>query len=308
MEETATVPRGSVMGWIRIFRAPPFYLVGVLPFSLGVLIAVREGNPMSWAVWAIGCVALALIMAMTFLVNEYYDFETDSANVNFNQFTGGSRVLPDGLIERRTVLVAAGLCTAIALALGLVIQFGFHRGPLSLPLGAVAALMGYAYTAPPLRIIYRGLGEPLIGISVGWIPVLIGYYLIAGMPTGAMVHLMSLPTVLGCIMLIVVNEFPDYESDKASGKLNLAVRLGRERAAWVFTVLGVLLAATLAYLGFTYLEGWRRYILAAPLLFSLDMSTAIQFGAWKTKRLTALCFGTIILNLVTMVLLLVVNW
>lgn len=307
MEQAAVAPKNAVRGWVKVFRDPPFYLVGVLPFSLGTLLAVRDGSPMSWAIWALGSLAVTLIMAMTFLVNEYYDRETDALNTGYNRFTGGSRSLPMGLVEPQRVPIVAGVCAAIALVVGLVIQFVFKTGPLTLPLGALAALLGYAYSGPPFQLISRGWGEVLIGVSVGWLPSFIGYYLQGGLPEGGTLHFMSLPLVLTCMMLIVINEFPDYASDKATGKRNLGVRLGLERAAWVFTGLGIALIVSLALLAFTYFEGWRRYVFAAPLLLTLDMSTAIQFGAWK-KRLTALCFATIILSLATMVLLLVVNW
>lgn len=309
MEESPVSPKDTVRGWTKVFRAPPFYLVGVLPFGLGTLLAVRDGNEFVWPVWALGTLAVALVMAMTFLVNEFFDYETDAANVGYNKFSGGSRSIPEGLVERRHVLIVAGICGLLALALGLVIQFGYKTGPLTLPLGAAAALIGYAYTGAPLRLIYRGLGELLIGVSVGWMPVLIGYYLTGGLPAGPMVHLMSLPIALSIVMVIVVNEYPDYESDVASGKRNLVARIGREHAAWVFTALGLATAASLAYIGFTYAEGWRRYILALPVLLSLDVSTAIQVGAWKQpKRLEKLCLATILLNLGTIVLLMVVTW
>lgn len=309
MQDAAAAPKDTVKGWVKVFRDPPFYLVGVLPFSLGTLLAVREGNEMSWAVWALGSLSVALVMAMTFLVNEYFDYETDLANVAFNKFSGGSRSLPQGLVERRKVLIAAGACGAVALVLGLVIQFGLKTGPLTLPLGAFAAAIGYAYTGAPLRLIYRGLGELMIGVSVGWMPVFIGYYVMGGLPTGAMVHLMSLPIALTIVMVIVANEYPDYESDTASGKRNLVARMGREPAAWVYTLLGVATIASLAYIAFTYLEGWQRYLLALPALLTLDVSAAIQVGAWREKkRLEKLCFATILLNLGTIALLLVVNW
>ncbi len=307
MVEAVAPQKSTVRGWVKVFRDPPFYLAGVLPFSLGVMVAVREGTAMSWAVWALGCVAVALLMAMTFLINEYFDYETDLANVNYNKFTGGSRALPDGLVERRHVLTAAGVCALVALALGVLIQFGLHTGPLTLPLGALAAFLGYAYTGAPFRLIYRGLGELLIGVSVGWMPVIIGYYVIGGWPDDPFAHLMSLPIVLACTMMIVINEYPDYESDKASGKLNIIARMGRERGAWVYTALGLMFTASLAYLALTYFEGWRSYVLIPPMLLSLDMSTAIQFGAWK-KRLEALNFVTILLMVTTAVLLMVVTW
>jgi 1,4-dihydroxy-2-naphthoate octaprenyltransferase len=309
VESAGAPPTNTARGWAKVFRDPPFYLVGVLPFTLGTLLAVKDGHEMSWPIWGLGSVALALVMAMTFLVNEYYDYETDAANVAYNKFSGGSRSLPLGLVERRHVLTAAGVCALVALALGVIIQFVYKTGPLTLALGTLAAVIGYAYTGTPLRLIYRGWGELLIGVSVGWLPVFIGYYLLGGIPEGATVHLMSLPIAFTIIMVIWANEYPDFESDKASGKRNLVVRMGRERATWVYTALGAATIAALVYLGFTYFEGWRRYILALPALLTLDVSTAIQFGAWKEpKRLEKLCFATILLNLGIIVVLLVVNW
>ena len=301
--------RDVVRGWVKVFRAPPFYLVGVLPFSLGALLAVRDGHPIVWAVWALGSLALALIMAMTFLINEYFDYETDVANVGYNQFSGGSRSLPQGLVERRHTLVAAGVCTLVALVLGLVLQFVYGTGPWTLPFGAAAAAVGYAYTGAPFRLIYRGLGELLIGVSVGWMPVFIGYYLFGGVPGGAYLHLLSLPIAISIVMVIVANEYPDYESDKAGGKLNLIARLGRERGVWVFALLGLGFAASVLYLGFARFEGWHRYILALPLLLDLGVSSAAVAGVWKKKKpLEMLCLATILLNLSTIVLLMVVNW
>jgi 1,4-dihydroxy-2-naphthoate octaprenyltransferase len=308
--EATVTRRDAARGWVKVFRDPPFYLVGVLPFSLGTLLAVRDGHTMVWGVWALGSIALALIMAMTFLINEYFDYETDVLNEEYNKFSGGSRSLPQGLVERRKVLMAAGVCTVIALVLGLILQFGYDTGPLTLPFGALAAVIGYAYTGPPFRLIYRGLGELMIGISVGWMPVVIGYYLLGGIPTDPYVHLMSLPIAISIVMVIVANEFPDYESDKASGKGNLTVRLGRERTAWIFALLGLSFAASMIYIGFTYFEGWRLWILTLPLLLSFVVSWALSMGgAWTSKkRLQQVCLATILLNLSTIVLLMVVNW
>lgn len=309
MEQTASGSKSTAQGWVKVFRDPPFYLVGVLPYALGVLLAARDGHATDPAVAVLGGVAVALIMAVTFLINEYFDYETDVVNVGYNKFSGGSRSLPEGLVERRHVLVAAAVCALVALVIGIVLQFVYQTGPLTLPFGFVAAALGYAYTGAPFRLIYRGLGEALIGVSVGWMPVFIGYYLVGGMPSGPTVHLMSLPIALSIVMVIVANEYPDYQSDLASGKMNIVARLGRERAAWVYTALGVAFIASLVYIGFNFFEGWRRYLLAVPSLLALDVSTAIQVGAWKEqKRLEKLCLATILLNLMTIVLLMVVNW
>ena len=55
--------KDTVRGWTKVFRDPPFYLVGVLPLGLGTLLAVRDGHELVWAVWALGSVAVALVMA-----------------------------------------------------------------------------------------------------------------------------------------------------------------------------------------------------------------------------------------------------
>jgi 1,4-dihydroxy-2-naphthoate octaprenyltransferase len=308
MDATVT-GRDSAQGWVKVFRDPPFYLVGVLPFGLGTLLAVASGRPLLWGVWALGSVAVALIMAMTFLVNEYFDFDTDAANVGYNKFSGGSRSLPNGLVNRRHVLVAAGVCTALALAIGLVIQFVYKTGPVTLPFGIAAALIGYAYTGKPFRLIYRGVGEILIGVSVGWMPIFIGYYLLAGMPAGSYIHILSLPVAASIVMVILANEYPDYESDAASGKRNLVVRFGRERAVWLYAGCGAVYLASLIYVALTYMSSWRQYVLAVPLLLCLDVSTVMILGAWRTaKKLEKLCLATILLNLSTVVLFLVVVW
>lgn len=299
----------TAKGWIKVFRDPPFYLVGVLPFGLGAMLAYKSGATLIWGLWALGSLAVALIMAMTFLVNEYFDFETDSANVGFNKFSGGSRTLPNGLVPRRHVLVAAGVCAVLAAVLGLTIQFVYKTGPLTLPLGIAAMVIGYAYTGKPFQLIYRGFGELLIGVSVGWMPVFIAYYLLAGMPSGAYVHLMSLPIALSIIMVILINEYPDYESDKAYGKRNLVAIFGRERMAWLYAVLGTATAASLVYSGFAYFHAWRLLLLFLPAVLSLALTTAVLAGLWKRPEvLEKLCLGTILLNLSSIIILMVVAW
>jgi hypothetical protein len=73
--------------------------------------------------------------------------------------------------------------------------------------------------------------------------------------------------------------------------------------------LGLAFAASILYLGFTYFEGWRLYILALPFLLDLGVSAAVVAGVWKKQKpLEMWCLATILLNLSTIVLLMVVNW
>lgn len=280
----------------------------MLPFALGLALAARSGVKLNMGISALGLLSVALIMAMTFLVNEYFDFETDSVNVDFNRFSGGSRVLPQGLILRKSVLVAAAICAALAIVMGLIIQYHFKTGPLTIPLGLSAMLIGYAYTGKPFQLIYRGWGELAIGVSMGWMPVYIAYYLLAGLPSGLYIHVMTLPNSISIVMALLINEYPDYISDKASGKRNFVMRFGREKIAWFYAMLGMSIAVLFVYIGFSYFSGWRLLALGFPTILSLSLSASLLAGLWQyPTTLEKLCLGTLVLNLTTPVILIAVT-
>ncbi len=202
---------------------------GVLPFLLGAVIAWSQGNPINWTVLVLSSAAVICVMLMTFLVNEYYDYGTDIANQNYHKLSGGSRVLPTGIIPRRHALLAAYIFAVIAMGIGLWLFFGFKTGPLTIPLGALAIAIGYMYTSSPFRLSYRGWGEISIWFSCGWLATTIGYYLQTGR-FNAITTLASLPGAFSVFLVILINEIPDITSDTQYGKRNLAVRLGIDKA------------------------------------------------------------------------------
>jgi 1,4-dihydroxy-2-naphthoate octaprenyltransferase len=178
-------------------------------------------------------------MVMTFLVNEYNDYETDLLNQKYHRLSGGSRVLPMGLLSQQDSLIAAYVCMAGAGITGLVLYFIYDTGPLTIPLGMLAMFIGYFYTARPLRFAYHGLGEIAIWVSCGWLANSTGYYLQTG-HFSDIVNLISLPGATSVFLVILVNEIPDIESDRISGKRNLAVRLGKEGTLKLFAIALVL--------------------------------------------------------------------
>jgi 1,4-dihydroxy-2-naphthoate octaprenyltransferase len=164
-------------------------------------------------------------------------------------FSGGKRVLVDRLLTRRQTWAVAALFTLSGLALGAAIVF--VREPAAFWIGAIGFVLGWSYHGPPLKLAYRGLGEldvvacygPLIVLSTELIQV-------HSMSPGALG--LSLPLGLLIAAFLIVNEFPDYRADRAHGKRNLVVRLGRRRAAWLLVaVYGVAFAllASLPLLG-----------------------------------------------------------
>jgi len=268
-----------------------------LPFLLGMIIAWNSGCAINWAVLALSLVAVILIMLTTYYAGEYYDYETDSLNREFNKFSGGSRALPAGLVPKHHPLIAAYICLALAIIIGLILQFYYKTGGYTIPLGALGLLSGFFYTAKPFQWSYRGIGEVLIGICYGWLTVNAAYYLQAGqfslMPT-----LISIPIAISIFLVILINEFPDYISDGISGKKNLVVRFGREKMAQLY--LWLLIVSYVAIVcGYLY-NVPQAVIFLSPLVLALVIWNILAIrrkGYENSKVLEGLCARTIVLNL-----------
>ncbi len=254
--------RRSLLSWLTLFRLGATAR-GVLPFLLGAVIAWSQGNPINWVILVLSSVAVICIMLMTFLVNEYYDYETDLANKEFHMLSGGSRVLPMGLIPRHHSIIAAHVFLAIAVVIGLLLHFYFKTGPLTIPLGAVAIFIGYFYTAKPFQWSYRGLGEIGIWFTCGWLATITGYYLQTGQ-LNAVATLASLPGATSVFLVILMNEVPDIKSDRLYGKNNLAVRLDREKTGVLYSVLLILCFVNIiviAFFGVPHISAYLSVIL-----------------------------------------------
>jgi len=237
MEQVLPTKR-DLLSWITLFRLGATAR-GVLPFILGAVIAWSQGNSINWVILVLSSAAVICIMLMTFLVNEYYDYETDLANKEYHMLSGGSRVLPMGLIPRHYSIIASYVFMAIAVAIGLLLHFYFKTGPLTIPFGVMAIFIGYFYTAKPFQWSYRGLGEIGIWLTCGWLATITGYYLQTG-HLDTVATLASLPGATSVFLVILINEIPDIKSDRLSGKRNLAVRLGQEKAGILYTALLIL--------------------------------------------------------------------
>jgi len=282
----------NIKNWVRVFRLP-FHLALIIPFLLGAELAAWHGYSIDLTLLVVSTFAVFLMTSACFISNEYFDYRTDLINKMYNQFTGGSRVLPEGILKREELSKVIWACIFLAGFLGLIVQFYFKAGDLAFLLGAFGMFVAYAYTAKPFRFAYRGLGEISIGIGVGWLPIFSGYYLqaheISMLPT-----LIALPYIIATILLIHANEFPDYESDKASGKRNIVVRLGREKAVYLHTALIILM--WLCFLPLIYIKpGDANILIGIPVFMSLLNIMAMHVGAWKDRsKMEFVCKRTII--------------
>ena len=293
--------KDQLAAWLTLGRLP-FHSVGVLPCVLGTVIAWQRGYVIDWGIVALAVLAVICIMAATYLSGEYYDYPTDSANTGYNRFSGGSRVLQKGLVSRRRVLPAAIVALCSAGVIGLVIQFVFKTGPFTIPLGILGMVCGFFYSSNPFRWAYRGVGEMLIFVCYGWLTVNTAYYLQTGRfdlaPT-----LASIPIGISIFLVIFINEFPDYDSDRGAGKNNMVVRLGLERASALY---GVLALACFVAIPLSVLGSVPRLMLAlcplvlVPIIWNIVALARKQY--LEAKHLERICALTLILNLGTTLL------
>jgi 1,4-dihydroxy-2-naphthoate octaprenyltransferase len=178
------------------------------------------------------------------LANDYFDYLSGADRHNADRpFSGGGDALRrDGVAParvRRWFLT----CFAVALAIGLYLLYKVEAGR-----GWILAIMllgfagGYYYTAPPLKLAYRGLGELDIFLFLGPAPVLGTYAVLTGTVTPR-AFLLSMPIAGLIALLLWINQYTDVETDQAAGKRNLVVRLGRRRARWGYLALNVFVFA-----------------------------------------------------------------
>ena len=211
---------------------------------LGLTGAWRDGVPLDPLTATLTLLGALLAHAGVNVLNDYYDAlnGTDALNVDrVAPYTGGSRFIQDGLLSvRATAMYGTTLLGATAL-IGLWLLV--HSGTGLLVIGLAGLLVGWGYSAPPLRLNSRGFGE----VSV-WFGFAL---LLAGADFVQRGHLARMPWVLAgsyallLVNLLFINEFPDRRADALAGKRHWVVRLGARRARGLYAVIAGAAAAWL---------------------------------------------------------------
>jgi 1,4-dihydroxy-2-naphthoate octaprenyltransferase len=253
-------------GWLFL-RATrlPFLTATFVPILLGIAVAGWT-NGFSWWLALLTLIGGACIHLGLNVANDVFDTTSgaDAANVNPTQFSGGSRVVHYGLLSLRDIaLLSLGFY-----AVGIAIGFGLAaaRGWDLLWIGVAGALVSLFYTAPPLKLVHRGLGE--IAVFLGFGPIMaLGAYFVQAQEYALEPLLVSIPVGILIALVLYVNEVPDRPADAKAGKRTLPVRLSKDA-----TVNGYAAAVGLAFalIALFAIAGWtvRPTIIAlaaAPL-------------------------------------------
>jgi 1,4-dihydroxy-2-naphthoate octaprenyltransferase len=233
------------MGIPKILRIIRIHIVvgGALAFSLGALLAVVGGGSFDLARVVLGYTVVLLGDLSSHYSNDYFDVEVDRY-IEQKKFFAGSTILvsnPNLRSLSRSISISL-LAFSNLLAVVLVLFLGAPIEFFVVILGA--GLVGWFYSAPPLRLTSRGFGEIAVACVTGFAIPALGYLTVRGQFDPLFVYF-AVPFVMYGFMLSLSFEVPDVEVDRKGGKRNLAVRKG-ERSVF-FLILALAVSATLAF-------------------------------------------------------------
>ena len=298
----------KIFTWMVIMRLP-FLSATFVPIFAGAAVTSMLGQDVSWGWLLLTLLAGSLLHIGTNTSNDYFDHisGTDARNYNYSNkgLNGGSRSIQMGLISPKGILTVAIIAFTLSAVVGipLIIKSGLSI----LWLGLIGFFSGLFYTAPPFKFSSRkGMGELLIGLNFGPLMVagsalvqtgqLLPEAFLAGIPIGFLIA-----------AVVYMNEFPDYDSDKATGKNTLIVVFGPEKARAGYVALVASAFASIVILAFNGTVPMLSLIALLAVYFGFT-ATRTLYKYYNNRLLQPANWGTIIMHSVTGVLFCIGIW
>jgi len=205
-----------------VLAARPKTLTGaVAPVLVGGMLAYTDSIQLTSYAWWSGmlCLLFAVVMQIDAnLVNDYYDFKKGTDR---EDRLGPERACAQGWITPKAMQCGIGICTIFACLVGLAILFVSQRWEL-LIVGIACVLGCFLYT---IKFSYLGLGDILVLLFFGIVPVGFTYYVMTGGWTLPL-SLAGIGMGLATDNLLIVNNYRDRHQDAISGKKTIIVRMG----------------------------------------------------------------------------------
>jgi 1,4-dihydroxy-2-naphthoate octaprenyltransferase len=250
-----------VAAWFSALRLQ-FYPMTWIAYTVGAL-AAAVGAPLAVTPYLLGYLVLFLLEAATVFLNDWFDFDSDRLNRFGGPFTGGSRVLVDGRLDRAAMRKGIGLSilgAAGALAILVAVAPATSTGSI-VAIYTLFAILALAYTVPPPKLSHRGFGEVDVAITHSAGAIMAGYVAQGGHWADGAPWLLALPLGLAVLPSILLAGCPDRTADQAVGKCTLVVMLGPRAAIRLAMAACLAAPAMAAILALTRLDmsallGW----------------------------------------------------
>jgi len=267
---------------------PKFLTASAAPVIVGSALAYATTGNLRIGLFILALLAIMALHAGANVANDYFDHISgnDWLNTNPTPFSGGRRFIQNGTLSPKATLLLALFALTLGSAIGILIVI-LTESLFILALGLIGLLGGFFYTAPPLKLGYRTLGEIAIAFLFGLMPFYAAWYL----QTETITILPLAPAAIVSILIfliILINEFPDAAADASANKKTLVVVFGVPAAIWIYrTALlaayciaaAMLLSKPLYLAGLCYLLTFPLAIVALRLANKTELTTRGRFRA-----------------------------
>ncbi len=230
MEEI--IKRNSLKAWVLAAR--PKTLAGAaVPVMIGLSLAYRDvGYGYFQVVPALLCVLFAFIMQIDAnLINDYFDFLRGNDDATR---LGPKRACAQGWVGIKSMKYALIITTFVACVVG--VPLIFYGGVEMLLIGLLCVVFCFLYTT---SLSYLGLGDLLVVVFFGIVPVCTVYYIQSGTVT---LETFAASVACGFVIdaLLLINNYRDIDNDAKAGKKTLVVRIGAKRGRIAYLLSGVI--------------------------------------------------------------------
>lgn len=239
------VKTNSVKAWLLATR-PKTLSAAAVPVMIGTAFAWRNTSEQFNWIPAILCLLFAWIMQIdSNLVNDYFDFKKGNDD---ETRLGPKRACSEGWITSDAMVWGILITTLLGCMAG--IPLILYGGLEMVMVGIACVVFCFLYTT---LFSYHGLGDILVLLFFGIIPVCCTYYVCMPLhqqiPTGEVIA-SSIACGLAIDALLIVNNYRDIDNDRSNGKITLAVRLGESKTRRLYESIGYIAAGIMIILVF----------------------------------------------------------
>ena len=283
MEET-NIKTNSMKAWLLAAR-PKTLSGAAVPVMIGLSLAYSDAR--FYVDGAFNWIAAALCMLFAFamqidanFINDFYDFVNGTDDVETR--LGPRRACAQGWVTLDAMKRAIALTTCLACVIGL--PLALYGGLEMIAVGIVCVVFAFLYTT---FFSYQGLGDLLVLVFFGLIPVGCTYYIQLHTMTWE-VFLASLACGLVIDALLIVNNFRDRDNDRLAGKNTIIVKLGPDAGLQLY--LGVGIGAII--LGGTFWQHGHPLASLLPIIYLLlHLFTFLKMKHIYQGKALNLCLG-----------------
>lgn len=282
--EEKNVKQDSFKAWLLAAR--PKTLTGAaVPVIIGLALAWTDAREYGDDVFSYFAAALCLLFALTMqvdanFVNDFFDYA--KGNDDAETRLGPLRACTQGWVKIDSMKRTIASTTILACVIGLPLVY--YGGLEMLLVGALCVLFCFLYTT---HLSYIGMGDVLVLVFFGIVPVSITYYVQLHTVTWQ-VFWASIACGLVIDGLLIVNNYRDRDNDKRDGKKTLVVKIGAKATEWLYLTLGIVAVL----IGGVF--WWSGHVLAFVLPFIylvLHTFTWLKMRRIKEGRALNECLG-----------------